>query len=468
MALQEALIKAVNEFGKDVLTEPRLLNILNDYHGFDEMPYARFILKELQNDGILAVIIKMVSFDQLKTKQISQRIHNRFGFDIASVEHIISQVECVIERFQVIATQEDLDNAWTDEKGVQYSQDRKRLLKVSDRSIIDYTIPEGTTVICGDAFFDCQSLVHLVLPEGITHIGNYAFQFCNSLTRLVLPKSLKYLGINPFIQCDSIKYMICLSSNFSIYNHLVLNKSKDHVIGSFGDDRFIQVPKGITHIDKYAFYWNESAQLIVLPLCVEHIANQAFRCCTALQSFIIPDSVKTVGESAFIECDSLQSILIPNELDYQDFSFCRSLKFISLPKNICSINDCAFLGCKSLRSIELHESIISIGKEAFYDCFSLESIIWSDHITRIEDDAFAFCFSLKSLIMPKELTHIGKAAFQRCDTLEAVTFFDKVRHIDKNVFNGCKMLSSIYIPQGMRSHFERLLPLELHDKLIEK
>lgn len=468
MALQEALIKSVNEFGKDVLIEPRLLNILNDYQGFNEMPYARFILKELQNDGILAAIIKMVSFDQLKTKQISKKIHNRFGFDIASVEQIISQVEYAIERFQVIATQEDLDNAWTDEKGVQYSQDRKRLLKASDKSIINYSVREGTTVICSDAFFDCQSLVHLDLLEGITHIGDYAFQFCNSLARLALPKTLKYMGINPFIQCSSIKYMICLSPFFSIHSHLVLNKNQDHVIGSFGDDRFIQVPKGITHIDEGAFYWNEAAQLVVLPYGVEHIATHAFRYCTALQSFIIPDSVKTVGESAFIECYSLQSILMPNELDYQDFSFCRSLKFISLPKNICSINDCAFLGCKSLRSIELHERIISIGEKAFYDCCSLESIIWSDNITRIEDDAFAFCFSLKSLVMPRELTHIGKAAFQRCDTLESVSFFNKVRQIEKNAFNGCKVLSSLYIPQGMRSHFERLLPSELHDKLIEK
>ena len=94
MALLEALNKVIYEFGKDILIEPRLLNILNDYHGFDEMPYARFILKELQNDGFLALIIKMISFDQLKTKQISQRIHNRFGFDVTCVEQIISQVEC--------------------------------------------------------------------------------------------------------------------------------------------------------------------------------------------------------------------------------------------------------------------------------------------------------------------------------------------------------------------------------------
>ena len=36
MELREALNRAILEFGKDVLTEPRLLNILNDFHGFDE------------------------------------------------------------------------------------------------------------------------------------------------------------------------------------------------------------------------------------------------------------------------------------------------------------------------------------------------------------------------------------------------------------------------------------------------
>lgn len=468
MALQEALIKSVNEFGKDVLIEPRLLNILNDYHGFDEMPYARFILKELQNDGILAAIIKMVSFDQLKTKQISQRIHNRFGFDIASVEHIISQVECAIERIQVIATQEDLDNAWTDEKGVQYSQDRKRLLKASDKSIINYSVREGTTVICSDAFFDCQSLIHLDLPEGITHIGGSAFEFCISLQRLVLPKSLKHMGINPFVKCNSIKYMICLSPHFIIFNHLILNEDYDHVIGCFGDDRYITVPNEVIHIDDNAFYFNELVQSIILPKTVETIGDQAFRFCSSLQNLVIPNSVKSIGKEAFIECELLQSVILPKQSDYLDFRYCPSLQFITLPENIKGIPDYTFCMLHSLQFIVLPQGVTFIGKKAFSDCCSLQDITWSDQITSIDDEAFEQCVSLKSIVFPRKLAIIGKEAFKHCNTLNSITFYDKVIQINEDAFRQCDSLRTIIIPHGMRSHFERLLPVDLHKLFIEQ
>lgn len=468
MALLEALNKVIYEFGKDVLIEPRLLNILNDYHGFNEMPYARFILKELQNDGILAIIIKMASFDQLKTKQISQRIHNRFGFDIASVEHIISQVGYAIERFQVIATQEDLDNAWTDEKGVQYSQDRKRLLRASDKGIINYSVREGTTVICSDAFFDCQSLIHLDLPEGITHIGGSAFEFCISLQKLVLPKSLNYMGINPFVKCNNIKYMICLSPHFNSVNHMILNEGLDHVIGYFGDDRYMKVPNGVIHIDENAFYFNELVQSIVLPESVEHIGDHAFRFCSSLQNLVIPNSVKSIGKEAFIECDSLQSVTLPKQSNYLDFSYCPSLQSITLPENIKSIPDYTFCMLHSLQFISLPKKVTSIGKKAFFDCCSLQDITWCDQINFIDDEAFEHCVSLKSIIFPHKLAHIGKWAFQHCNSLDSITFYDNVRQIEEEAFRYCDSLKSIFIPQGMRSHFERLLPVDLHKLLIEQ
>ena len=468
MALQEALNKAIQEFGKGILTEQRLLNILNDYHGYDEMPYARFILKELQNDGTLARIVKMVSFDQLKTKQILQRIHNRFGFDISSVEHIISQVQCAIERFQLIATQEDLDNAWTDDKGVKYSQDRKRLLKASDKSIINYSVREGTTVICSDAFFDCQSLIHLDLPEGITYIGQSAFEFCISLQRLVLPKSLRYMGINPFVKCNNIKYMICLSPHFNTFNHLILNKGRDHVIGYFGDNRYIKVPNGVIHIDENAFYFNEQVQSIVIPDSVEYIGDHAFRFCSSLQNLVIPNSVKSIGKEAFIECESLQSVTLPKQSNYLDFSYCPSLQSIKLPENINSIPDYAFSNCHYLESIHFPYNITSIGKKAFYDCCLLQHIEWLDQIKSIEDEAFKFCVSLKSIVFPKNLARIGKDAFMRCDSLESITFYNKVRQIDEGAFKYCESLRAIIIPQGMRTHFEQLFPLEYHELLIEQ
>lgn len=468
MALQEALIKAVNEFGKDVLTEPRLLNILNDYHGFDEMPSARYVLKALQKEGYLANIINMLSCNQLKTVHFAQRIHRRYGFDIIIVEHIVDQICIAIDALLLRVTQEDLDNAWIDEFGVKFSLDRKRLLEASNKEIKTYSIPKGTLVICSGAFSYCNSLIHLDIPEGIARIGHGAFEDCSSLQRLVLPKSLTHMGINPFILCSGIKYIISLSPHFFTSNHLVLNKDRNHVIGSYGNERHIQIPNGVTYIDEYAFYLNESARSIVMPDGVRNIGEQAFRHCSALQKLILPDSVISIGKEAFIECSSLLSISLPDNSNYIDFYDCRSLLSIKIPNSISHIIDYAFSNCRNLKSIHFPDNITSIGKKAFYDCCLLQNIEWSDQIKSIGDEAFEFCVSLKSIVFPKNLARIGKESFMRCDSLESITFYNKVRQIDEDAFKYCESLRAIIIPRGLRSHFEQLFPLDYHELIIEQ
>ena len=42
-----------------------------------------------------------------------------------------------------------------------------------------------------------------------------------------------------------------------------------------------------------------------------------------------------------------------------------------------------------------------------------------------------------------------------------------VTAIGENAFYGCKALNGIYIPNGSRDKFEKLLPKHLHDKLKE-
>ncbi|MBQ7280165.1 MAG: leucine-rich repeat protein [Bacteroidales bacterium] len=71
-------------------------------------------------------------------------------------------------------TEEDFKNAWTDEYGAKYSQDRKRLLK-GPNNLEEYTILQGTTVICDGAFVGCKSLKQINIPNSVTHIGDYAF-----------------------------------------------------------------------------------------------------------------------------------------------------------------------------------------------------------------------------------------------------------------------------------------------------
>ena len=118
-------------------------------------------------------------------------------------------------------TDEDLSNAWTDEYGVKYSVDRKRLLKApKNMSIKEYTIKDGTIVIC-DWAFSCfidepSELVSVKIPNSITHIGKCAFEGCK-LKSLFIPNSATFIADNAFSNCSEL-VSIQVENNNRIYD----------------------------------------------------------------------------------------------------------------------------------------------------------------------------------------------------------------------------------------------------------
>ena len=83
------------------------------------------------------------------------------------------------------ATNAELNEAITDEWGVKYSKDGRKLLKAPQELngtypirkglYGTYSIKEGTKIICDMAFDSCRSLSSLVIPESVTSIGDCAF-----------------------------------------------------------------------------------------------------------------------------------------------------------------------------------------------------------------------------------------------------------------------------------------------------
>ena len=64
-----------------------------------------------------------------------------------------------------------------------------------------YTIPDGITQICAEAFYGCTSLTSVVIPNNVVSIGNVAFFGCSSLTSVVLPNSVTEIDDYAFENC---------------------------------------------------------------------------------------------------------------------------------------------------------------------------------------------------------------------------------------------------------------------------
>ena len=121
-------------------------------------------------------------------------------------------------------TDEDLANAWTDEFGVMYSNDGKRVLKASKPlKGMDYEIIDDTLVIC-DGAFQKKELHGITLPNSVKKIGAVAFGNNDDMVSCNIPSSVNYISENnPWGGCFNIERLetdnaILYSEICSIYD----------------------------------------------------------------------------------------------------------------------------------------------------------------------------------------------------------------------------------------------------------
>ena len=317
-------------------------------------------------------------------------------------------------------TEDELKEAFIDERGVKYSKDGRKLLKAPGKLSGAYSVKEGTRIICDTAFFFCGSLFEIVIPSSVTSIGDWAFSFCSSLIYISIPKSVIYLNGNPFAEWNG--KLECLSPNFVYEDDVLFNKDKSRII-SFRNQNIESyvIPSSVTSIGDRAFYACSSLSEIVIPSSVTSIGDRAFYGCSSLSEIVIPSCVTSIGNGAFYGCHSLSEIVIPScvtSIGDSAFSYCRSLSEIVIPSSVTSIGDSAFSYCRSLSEIVIPSSVTSIGKDAFSRCVSLSEIVIPSSVTSIGKGAFSYCDSLSEIVIPSSVTSIGDSAFYNCKSLD--------------------------------------------------
>ncbi|MGO5017309.1 leucine-rich repeat domain-containing protein [Segatella copri] len=141
------------------------------------------------------------------------------------------------------ATNAELNEAITDEFGVKYSKDGRKLLKAPKELKGTYSVKKGTEIICAGSFIYCESLRSLVLPAGVTTICNSAFWCCSSLSSLVIPDSVTCIGESAFMSCTSLFSLVIPDSITNIGDSVfwgsnLPNDLKQELISRFGEKIF--------------------------------------------------------------------------------------------------------------------------------------------------------------------------------------------------------------------------------------
>lgn len=258
--------------------------------------YASFLL--ILQCNISAEFYYLLLSNRLKLLPFKQHILKEVHFHTQlSLKKLVGVIgadeDCAFREKQLTdITDKDLSEAWTDEYGVKYSNDKKRLLSADACKCKEYIIQEGVEVIC-DWAFNYSNLSKIILPTSITHIGNFAFARCK-IEEINITEKVEYIGRNPFLHCCAYvgEYgegnligtkITNLSPHFEVIDSILYTKGKKKIISccdiSIQNNGDIVLPdeveevgfaafvgsnissvvlgKSISHIDKYAFSWSE-------------------------------------------------------------------------------------------------------------------------------------------------------------------------------------------------------------------
>ena len=296
----------------------------------------------------------------------------------------------------------------------------------------------------------------------------------------------------------------------------VVYEGETYTVTAIGEDAFrecsctdVRLPKNITSIGDYAFYFCRSLLYVQFSDSLRSIGNCAFYYCETLPEVVLPDSLQSIGNNAFTSCSGLQSVTFPvnlRTLGQGVFNSCTSLKTIvwnarscngfssdsyapfksiggyiqtfefgdqveTIPRYLCS-------GISGLKSITIPENVKKIESSAFNNVNNIEEVIWNargdgeeemltsspfygskdkivnftfgDNVKKIPQYLCRNLSQLTSVRIPDQVNTIGKQAFRSCSGLTAVELPESVETIGEEAFSGCSKLKSVVIPKNVK------------------
>ena len=185
---------------------------------------------------------------------------------------------------------------------------------------------------------------------------------------------------------------------------------------------------------------------------VTAIGQDAFSYCKSLRTVTIPESVTSIGASAFQGCTALYSVNLPEgvtSLESSLFSGCTSLHTLDIPENVTSIGSYAFKGSSLSARTVIPESVTSIGEFAFYNTPYLTARQQEDPLVVLGDGILidgSTCTG--DVVIPENVRQIADYAFFG-STLTGVSLGNGVTRIGRSACMDCKSLRCVTVPESV-------------------
>ena len=333
-------------------------------------------------------------------------------------------------------------------------------------------------------FYRCNSILSIYISDNVVSIGNNAFYGCSKLKRVDISSIESWLNIR---FADLSSNPIAFSKALYLNDELITN---------------LEIPESIETINDYAFY--EYSPLISISIThdITSIGEYSFYHCNHLESINMLGNVNIIKISAFYDCSKLKRVDISSLESWCNIDFESSvsnplyyaqnlylngelLTDLTLPSNILSIKQYAFVNCTCLERVNVSsleswlnlkfanesanpllsahnlyinnelcsniiipEGIETIEKCLFSGC-SIESVVIPTSVTTIKNYAFSNCLLLKNIIIPDSVISIGSHAFFNCKSLDSLGLLSGVKAIGDYAFYGYYSLKNMKIPDAI-------------------
>ncbi|MBQ9786001.1 MAG: leucine-rich repeat domain-containing protein, partial [Clostridia bacterium] len=267
------------------------------------------------------------------------------------------------------------------------------------------------------AFSGCTSLttVNLSGATNLTTIESSAFSGCTGLASVTLPESITTLGSSAF-KGTALTSINIPQSLTSIGDDAFLDCTSLNTVNVNSADQFKAISFGGSAFNNvYNLYNNGS--IIELDLSIAEgttSINDTYSYCGSLKRLTIPSSVKTIAASAFYECTNL------TEINYNATAVTSSNSniFYNAGKNGSGI------------TVNIASSVTSIPNYLFYTNgtsgnwpkVKALNIANDSALTSIGTRAFYGFAEITHITIPEKVTSIGSSAFANANALTEINY----------------------------------------------
>lgn len=373
----------------------------------------------------------------------------------------------------------------------------ENIYQYTQNNINSVTLPKSLRKIGDYAFYYYGNLRYLEIPANVTVMGNNVFYGANNLHALkvnaVVPPTVgSFNGSSQkkvTIPAESF-HAYRMASNWNSYiliggdgvtvstgkiaagdlGHVILDEAGylqevNKLIvdeGTLNNDDWSTIKSmnnlieidlsGVTasNIPSSLFSSRWAIEKVVLPHNTATIGNSAFQG-TSLKEITFPETLTTIESYAFSNCDSLRTVSIPssvNQIPYSCFNSCDNLQKVEIAEGLSIIDSYAFESCTALNEVNLPATLTTIGEYAFRNV-PLKKIEIPAGIAEIKYATFTGNNAIDSLVIPSTVKTINNYAFENCTSLKSLQLNEGLVNIYGSAFSNCKQLTEVILPSSL-------------------